>query len=364
MATVDQSLRVGVVGAGKIAETHIPYIRRAGGEMVGLADLSMVQANDLADRFSVQRIYSSVAELLDTEKPDVLHVLTPPHTHARVAVEALNRGVHCLVEKPLSLESGEAQEMAEAARKSGALLCVDHNRLFDPVMIEARELASSGALGEIVAIESYQAGQASPRDWLDTLPGGSIGDLIPHPLYLQLAFLGEVKDLHVFAFRSRVRQEDGEGAIDELRVLMEGDKTSGVLTISANARPQLNTLKLYGTEMTVEVNLNNMTLVRRRDYNVPKVIGKSLPNLDEAATLVRQTGRNAVDFLRGKVRYYPGMGTLIGEFYQAVRTGGPSPVSLEAGLDVVRVTERIWQALGRATGTTVGSSGASPRAEV
>jgi predicted dehydrogenase len=54
-------LKVGVIGCGKIAETHLPYIRKAGGDVVAIADVSLVQANDLADRFAVQRIYRTRA---------------------------------------------------------------------------------------------------------------------------------------------------------------------------------------------------------------------------------------------------------------------------------------------------------------
>jgi predicted dehydrogenase len=235
--------------------------------------------------------------------------------------------------------------MVAAANASGALLTVDHNRLFDPPILEARRLLESGALGEIVAIESYQAGLASERSWLGDLPGGNLGDLIPHPLYLQLAFLGPVRELEAQCFGHA-----SAGASEELRVLMRGDSASGMLTISTNARPHLNTLKLCGTKMTVEANLNNMTIVRRREYDVPKVIGKPLPNLHEAAQLVTQTLSNTIAFVRGKVRYYPGMGTLIERFYDAVRSGGVAPVSGEAGAEVVRVTSWIWDSLGRGAG--------------
>jgi hypothetical protein len=136
----------------------------------------------------------------------------------------------------------------------------------------------------------------------------------------------------------------GGGRLEEVRVLMQGDEgVSGVLTISTRAFPHLNILKLYGTRMTVEVNLNNMTLVKRRDYAAPKVIAKSLPNLDEAWTLVKQTGTNTVNFLRGRVRYYPGMGILINRFYTALRSGGSAPVGIAEGAEVVRVTEEIWR---------------------
>jgi predicted dehydrogenase len=127
---------------------------------------------------------------------------------------------------------------------------------------------------------------------------------------------------------------------------MEGEGRTGFLTISTNARPHLNTLKLYGTRMTVEANLNNMTLLVRREYDVPKVVAKPLPNLDDGRQLLAQTARNTLDFLRGRVRYYPGMGTLIARFYDAVRTGAAPPVTPEQGAEVVRVTERIWRELG------------------
>ncbi len=337
------TLKVGVVGGGTIAETHVPYIRAAGGEIVAVSDLSVVASNDLADRFAIQKIHRSVEDLIEVERPDVVHVLTPPHTHAAVAIAALERGVHVLVEKPMALDPDEVDRMAAAAKAGGVMLTVDHNRLFDPVMLEARRLVESGEIGDLVAIESYQAGTASERAWLSTLQGGGLGDLVPHPLYLQLAFLGGVQSI-----QSMAMDRQGRGTPDELRVLMQGDDRSGVLTISTHAVPHLNTLKLCGSKMTVEVNLNNMSLVRRRDYDVPKIIGKPLPNIDESYQLMTQVVANTVNFVRGKIRYYPGMKTLIQRFYDAIRDGGEPPVSIEQGGEVVRVTSAIWDSLAQA----------------
>jgi predicted dehydrogenase len=223
-------------------------------------------------------------------------------------------------------------------------------------MLEARRLVDSGEIGELVAIESYQAGTASERAWLSTLQGGGLGDLVPHPLYLQLAFLGEVKSIQAMAMDRR-----GRGSVDELRVLMEGEGRSGVLTISTHAVPHLNTLKLCGSKMTIEVNLNNMTLVRRRDYDVPKIIGKPLPNIDESYQLMSQVIANTVNFVRGKIRYYPGMKTLIQRFYDAIRSGEEAPVSIAEGGAVVRVTAEIWDALER---NAVSASDSVTRMEV
>ena len=166
-----KKLRVGVIGCGTISETHLPYIRKAGGEIVGLADVSLVQANDLADRFAVQRIYRTARELIDAEKPDLVHVLTPPHTHAAVAVEALERGVHVLVEKPMAVDPGRGG--GHGSRRSRAperLLTVDHNRFFDPVMLEARAWPKR-ALGDIVARRELSV-RPSKRTRLARPPAG------------------------------------------------------------------------------------------------------------------------------------------------------------------------------------------------
>ncbi len=341
MENTDRELRVGVIGCGVIARTHLPYIRKAGGRVVGLADASHAAANDLADRFGIQRIYRGIDELLDVERPDVVHILTPPHTHCEVAVAALSRGVHALVEKPMAVTPTEAQEMASVAAESRALLTCDHNRLFDPPMLEARRLFDSGALGRIVHVESYQAGMAGERDWLKRLEGAGLGDLLPHPLYLQLAFMGRVSEVDAFAVKSRAT-----GDYDELRVGLRGEGCTGTLTISMNAKPHLNTLKLCGTRMTIEVNLNNMTIVKRRDYALPKIIAKSMPNLHEAEQLVLQTVRNTVNFVTGRARYYPGMGELIRRFYEAVRGKGESPVPVDRAAQVVKVTSAIWECVG------------------
>ncbi len=333
-------LKIGIVGCGVIADAHLPYARASGGQVVGVADRSLAAANELADRHRVQRVYDGMSSLLAGEGPDLVHVLTPPHTHAAVAIEALERGVHVLVEKPMATDPGEADSMVKAAARGGAMLTVDHNRLFDPVMLEARRILEAGDMGDLVAVESYQSGAASDRDWLDNLAGAGLGDLVPHPLYLMLAFTGP-------ALEVTAQASSRAGEPEELRALVKGERANGALVVTTRVRPHFNLLRLCGSKMTVEVNLNTMTVLRRREYRAPKAISKSLPSLDDAAQLLVQTVKNTANFLSGRIRYYPGMGNLIAAFYDAVRTGEKAPVSGAEGADVVHVTSRLWNAANR-----------------
>ena len=124
---------------------------------------------------------------------------------------------------------------------------------------------------------------------------------------------------------------------------MRGAVALGTLTISLQTQPFMNRLVLYGNAMTAEVNLNNMTMVVRRTRRAPKLVSKVLPNLDEAAQLVWATAVNTIEFVRGRQRYYPGMGLHFRQLYAALALGAPPPVSADEARETVWLMEEIWR---------------------
>jgi hypothetical protein len=80
--------------------------------------------------------------------------------------------------------------------------------------------------------------------------------------------------------------------------------------------------------------------------------------VDEAGQLVRGTVSNAYEVARGRLRPYPGMGVLIKEFYRSIEHGRPAPVDGEAGREVVRILDQVWEQIGRGNGyATIGRGG-------
>ncbi len=340
---LQRRIRVALLGCGRIAHVHAGYLRQVPEvEFVGAADLDAAGREAFTRRWQLPT-FSDPEELLAAAQPDVVHVLTPPATHAALAVELLQAGVHVLIEKPMALTVADADLMVAAARRTGRLLTVDHNRWFDPVMQGARALLQNGELGTLIGVDVFAGAAAGESDlpaeghWKASLPGGILYDLAPHPVYLLAGFVGPVHQLHV------VRRSDADGRVEELRAVVDGERATGTLTISLATRPPMNRVTLYGSEMTVEANLNNMTLLRRRTRKAPKLIGKVLPNLDEAAQLVNATIGNTIDFLRGRQRFYPGMGAHFRHLYRALATGQPPPVSAEDGRAVVALLQQLWE---------------------
>src|SRR5580693_10136696 len=108
----DTFLRVGLVGAGYISEFHARAIQRVpNARIVGIADVVNSRATALAARFSIPRVFPTIEAMMN-EGVDVIHILTPPATHAQLAIAALKNGHHVLVEKPLAINVEEVDRIS------------------------------------------------------------------------------------------------------------------------------------------------------------------------------------------------------------------------------------------------------------
>ena len=335
--------RVGLIGCGRIARVHRAYLQGLQHvELIGVCD-SDAAARDAFARETNLPAFASPAELLERGRPEAVHVLTPPATHAALALELLKQGVNVLVEKPLALSTAEADEVVAAARRSGRWVTVDHNRWFDPVVQRAAQAVAAGRLGRLVGVELFQGAEAGeadkadavPAHWSTRLPGGVLNNLAPHPLYLMRRFAGRVHDLRVVA-----RRADG-ARLEEVRLVAEGEHALASITLSLRTQPFMTRLTLLGSDASLDVNLNNMSLIERRPRQLPKLVGKVWPNLSEAGQLVASTMSNAIAFAAGRQRFYPGIGAHLQALYAAVSAGNEPPVSAAEGRDVVAWYDEI-----------------------
>ncbi len=292
--------------------------------------------------------FGSIDELVGQARPDVVHVLTPPATHAPLAKALLEAGVNVLVEKPLAMTAAEGREVIACAERAGRWVSVDHNRFFDPVVQRAAAAVEQGRIGDLVGVDVFQGAEVGEAekmlgesdDWRVNLPGGILHNLASHPLYLMRRFAGPAKSVQVLA------SVLAPGKLSEVRLNADGENCLATVTMSARTKPFTNRLSLFGTGGTIEVNLNNMTFIERRTRKLPKLVGKVWPNLDEARQLVGSTASNTVAYVSGKQRFYPGIGVHLSRLYASVAAGGEPPVSAAEGLDVVEWYDRILAAAG------------------
>ena len=149
-------MRVGIIGSGQIAKIHGPLILKLPNtKIVGIADKDIVRARSLATELKATQFYQDAEIMIEEQKPDIVHVLTPPQYHADLSIMAMNNGCNVLVEKPMALMMTDAEKMVEAAKHNKVRLCVNHNMVFEGVTRHAIEMACQGAIGEVVSVEAY-----------------------------------------------------------------------------------------------------------------------------------------------------------------------------------------------------------------
>lgn len=156
-----ERLRVGILGCGGVAGFHAGRLAVLDEVRVaGLADPNPQSIDRLRERVSLDGVpaFASPAELYETVEVDAVVVATPHTLHRPLIMQALQRGLHVLCEKPLACTPDDAREIAGAAAASGLTVTVGYQRHFDPGYLYMRDVIDRGGLGELRAV-SITCGQ-------------------------------------------------------------------------------------------------------------------------------------------------------------------------------------------------------------
>ncbi|MFF7140382.1 Gfo/Idh/MocA family oxidoreductase [Streptomyces sp. SID2888] len=186
---MSEPLRIGILGAARIAERALVTPALAGGHrLVAVAARDRDRARAFADAHGVERVVDSYAALLADPEVEVVYNPLANGLHGPWNLAALNAGKHVLSEKPSASNAEEAAEVRDAAEKSGTVFMEAFHYLFHPVTRRLHQLLASGELGELRQVETVVAMPAPPDDdvrWSFPLAGGALMDLGCYGLHAQ-----------------------------------------------------------------------------------------------------------------------------------------------------------------------------------
>jgi len=152
-------LRVGVVGVGVMGSNHARVLAGLPGiELAGVADPDRKQADFVARTLDCTAV-TDVGELLDLQV-DAITIAAPTHLHRDIALAAIERGVHVMVEKPIASTVEEGRELIAAARRAGLTLMVGHVERFNPAVEAIKEAIRNE---DILSIAITRVGPFPPR---------------------------------------------------------------------------------------------------------------------------------------------------------------------------------------------------------
>jgi predicted dehydrogenase len=294
--------------------------------------------------------------MLDAEKPDVLHITTPPQSHLAITRQALEAGCHIFLEKPVALRHADAEALVAAVVAADRKLTVNYWPNFEVQALELKRLFQAGVLGSPVHVESYigydlrgDFGMALRRDpdhWVNRLPGKLFQNMLDHVLNKIVLFMDDDQPvINAIAYSRDIdpKQAGPNQLLDELRVTIQGARTSAYATFCANARPVGQTLRMYGTSNTAHVDYVARTIALERKPPFPGAPGRLFPPFKVSGDHLRQGFKNLNRFAHARFHFFDGMRQLLTEFYLCIENNSEPPIAYRDLLRVSAMMDRIFE---------------------
>lgn len=179
---------IGIIGTGWGVRVQLPAFRAAGLEIVALAGRQREKTRRIAYHHDVPYATDDWRTLIDHDAVGLVCVATPPRLHCEMSLAALEAGKHVLCEKPMALNTPQAEAMvATACARPQQLALVDHELRFLPALRKGRQLIAQGSIGtfrraEVRAITSMRTDRQQPWDWWSDAreSGGALATVSTH----------------------------------------------------------------------------------------------------------------------------------------------------------------------------------------
>jgi predicted dehydrogenase len=180
--------RIGIIGAGFGVQVYVPAFRSEGWDVVAICSRSPQKAAQASAATGVADTHTEPLELIARDDLDAVAIATPPPGHRPLSVAALASGKHVLCEKPFAMNAAEANEMCDAAERSGLTAMVGHEFRHTPQRAYVKALLDEGYVGEFqlctieLYLDRYVTAKPRPYTWMASLSegGGLLGALGSH----------------------------------------------------------------------------------------------------------------------------------------------------------------------------------------
>ncbi len=251
-----KALRFGIIGFGNIGSMHVRNLFEG---KIPRAELAAICDNDPGKQAVAEKNYPGIPFFADHKallawgKLDAVIVATPHYLHAPIAIDAFEKGLHVLTEKPAGVRLSDVRAMNEAADKSGRVYGIMFNQRTNPLFAKAHELVHSGALGEKKRLtwiitnwyrtQSYYDSGSWRATWKGE-GGGVLTNQAPHNLDILQWIFGMPKRLRGFCTEGHYHRI----TVEDLAII-HGEYTNGAtmqFITTTGEYPGTNRLEIVG----------------------------------------------------------------------------------------------------------------------
>jgi len=337
-------MNVGLVGCGRVSEIHMcAYRHIPEANVVAVSDINLERANAFAKKHNIKKTFKDYQELLDIKDLDIIDICTPTSTHAKIVCEVAKSGHHIFLEKPMARNSSECDEMIREVSKHSIKLCLCHNQLFLPQVMQAKAKVDSGefplAYFRVLVRESAEL--IGAPSWIMTPEhGGALWETGAHAAYLQLHFLKDIDTV------SAVGEKIKHAVHDHFIVLLNSpNQTIGVIEISWLAKKKEVIFDLISTSgKQMQILYYNYYL--QFSEKQPKSFLQGF--YWDQKLITKKWINSLVSNLRNRhLLYCLPQYILINKYMDTIKNDSDPPVTPEDGRKTVRLLECIEESLNK-----------------
>jgi predicted dehydrogenase len=347
-------LDVIVVGAGRAGKDfHVDaFNAQPDTRVVAICDPDEDQLRKAATQKKVGATYSSLDQALESHKPDIVSICSPPKYHLEQACRAMEAGAHVLLEKPMVMTAEEADRLKDCWQKAGVKLCIVHNLKFQAGVQQAVAAVSRGEIGKVLHVERTWMRNGNvdrmitdKNCWCYAMPGGRWTETASHDIYIAYQFLGKMKLLDVSA--RKLNDQWPWLKADELSMTLESQ--SGYLTIRYSAAVEDNVYKYMVIHGSKGVMVTDGVVLTK--YPMPSFTAQAVARFvsiaGTLAGMVRQkiSGGEVARLAKGTGHF-----AVVEQFVRHVREDAAPPVSWDEAYDTMRLVDEIGHAIEAAIG--------------
>jgi len=269
-------IRVGVIGYGgafNMGLGHLKQMQQAGMTPVAVTEIDPDRLKIASTDFPGIQTYTTVAEMLRNSDVNLVTIITPHNTHAKIGLQCLKAGRHVVCEKPLAITTAECDAMIAAAKKAGVVLSTYHNRHWDGWILRALEqIREKKVIGEVYHIEARMGTWQQPGDWWRasrSISGGVLYDWGVHLLEYGLQMIdSEVTEVSGYskcgywAPRTKWKKDTNEDEAEAVvRFRNASWLTLNITSLDSHRKPGF--LEIIGTEGNYVIDWSGYTLHKK-----------------------------------------------------------------------------------------------------
>ena len=330
------TLRIGLLGAGRIGKVHVIAIASTSGAILrAVADASPEAANALAEQHAVS--VRSIEEILAAPDIDAVFITTPTDLHAELIIASADAGKAIFCEKPIDLSADQTRACLAVVAARNVPLMVGFNRRFDPNFMGVRARIDAGAIGNVEMVTITSRDPVPPPLSYMARSGGLFRDMTIHDFDMARFLLGE-EPVSVFAVGSVLIDPEIASVPDIDSAAVTLVTTSGRIAQISNSRRAT-----YGYDQRVEV-LGSLGMAKAANLHTDSV------------EVADASGYGRSPLMKFFVdRYMDSYRAEVAAFVDAVATGrAPSP-SGDDGLRALLLADAATQSAREGRAITVGS---------